>query len=418
MLTHQIGASIQGWRAAVLLWQGRWADARDAAAESARIAEATRSLWQLSIARAIDGYAQWMLERRPEAVEGIVAVTDWLLPRDSGLFRSLNHGWLAEGLQTLGRPAEARGMPCWRCSAAAAATASAWRWRVARWRTRRRRRGEPDAAQRQLACAYRVARGRDSAHELAVTQLAEAELAIAAGAAAHVRAALIDQAAAAFDTMAMEWHLAQALQPARAPVVRAGRAGVFGVSISSTGEPVARNVPASNSLAAIASITPRPIFDPGHACKPQRPDAFVGEVVAAEQQRVAPQPAGLLRVQALDGGGQPQHDRLRFGSGLPLTTGRRHTIGGTGSPCIVSSIGRSSAARTASRRRVACLPICSASSCCNAHKRPLSIQFFMTVRKLPCTVGANPSSRPTTYAPAGRGRVHCPVAPAPDAAQR
>ena len=34
----------------------------------------------------------------------------------------------------------------------------------------------PDAAQRQLACAYRVARGRDSAHELAVTQLAEAEL--------------------------------------------------------------------------------------------------------------------------------------------------------------------------------------------------------------------------------------------------
>ena len=36
-----------------------------------------------------------------------------------------------------------------------------------------------------------------------------------------------------------------------------------------------------------------------------------------------------------------------FGSGAPFTTGRRHTIGGTGSPCIVSSIGRSSAARAA-----------------------------------------------------------------------
>ena len=182
-LTHQIGASIQGWRGAVLLWQGRWAAAHEAASESARIAEATRSLWQLSIARAIDGYALWMLERRPEAVDGIVAVTDWLLPRDSGLFRSLSHGWLAEGLQTLGRPAEAqrhavlalqRGRRGDRIGLAMACRAMARAAQAA---------GRPDAAQRQLACAYRVARGRDSAHELAVTQLAEAELAAAAGAA-------------------------------------------------------------------------------------------------------------------------------------------------------------------------------------------------------------------------------------------
>ena len=92
----------------MLLWQGRWDAAREAAAESARIAEATRSLWQLSIARAIDCFAHWMLERKPEAVESIVSATDWLLPRDNGLFRSLNHGWLAEGLQALGRHDEAR----------------------------------------------------------------------------------------------------------------------------------------------------------------------------------------------------------------------------------------------------------------------------------------------------------------------
>jgi class 3 adenylate cyclase/tetratricopeptide (TPR) repeat protein len=210
-LTHPIGASIQGWRAAVLLWQGRWAEARNAAAESARIAEATRSLWQLSIARAIDGYAQWMLERRPEAMEGIVTVTEWLLPRDSGLFRSLNHGWLAEGLQTLGRPAEAqrhallalqRGRRGDRIGLAMACRAMARAAQAA---------GRPDAAQRQLACAYRVARGRDSAHELAVTQFAEAELAAGAGEPARARK-LIDQAAAAFDSMAMQWHLAQALQ--------------------------------------------------------------------------------------------------------------------------------------------------------------------------------------------------------------
>ena len=210
-LTHQIGASIQGWRAAVLLWQGRWAVAREAASESARIAEATRSLWQLSIARAIDGYARWMLERTPEAMAGIVAVTEWLLPRDSGLFRSLTHGWLAEGLHELGRPAEARrhamlalqrGRRGDRIGLAMACRAMA---RAAQDDQR------PDAAQRQLACAYRVARGRDSAHEFAVTQLVEAQLAATVGEAARARR-LIDQAAAAFDTMAMDWHLTQALQ--------------------------------------------------------------------------------------------------------------------------------------------------------------------------------------------------------------
>jgi len=210
-LTHQIGASIQGWRGAVLLWQGRWAAAREAATESARIAEATRSLWQLSIARAIDGYAHWMLEREPQAVESIVAVTDWLLPRDSGLFRSLNHGWLAEGLLSLGRPVEAyrhavlalqRGRRGDRVGLAMACRAMARAAHAA---------GRPVAAQRQLACAYRVARGRGSAHELAVTQLAEAELAVATHAASRARE-LIDEAATAFDTMAMEWHLAQAMQ--------------------------------------------------------------------------------------------------------------------------------------------------------------------------------------------------------------
>jgi hypothetical protein len=195
----------------VLLWQGRWAAAREAAAESARIAEATRSLWQLSIARAIDGYAHWMLERSPAAVAGIVAVTDWLLPRDSGLFRSLNHGWLAEGLQALGQPDQAsrhallalqRGRRGDRIGVAMACRAMARAAHAA---------GRPDAARRQLACAYRVARWRDSAHEVAVTQLAEAELAAADGAAARARA-LIESAAAAFESMAMDWHLERALR--------------------------------------------------------------------------------------------------------------------------------------------------------------------------------------------------------------
>lgn len=208
-LTHQIGTSVEGWRAAVLLWQGRWDAARAAADESARIAEATRCLWQLSIARAIGGYADWMLQGDVAAVERIVAATDWVLPRDGGLFRSLNHGWLAECLQALGRPDEARrhavhavqrGRRSDRIGLAMAGRAMARAAHAA---------GDGAAARRQIAFAHRVAQARGSAHERAVTQLAEAELAAADGARAHA-CALLAQAEAAFDSMDMAWHLAQA----------------------------------------------------------------------------------------------------------------------------------------------------------------------------------------------------------------
>jgi class 3 adenylate cyclase/tetratricopeptide (TPR) repeat protein len=206
--THQIGSSIEGWRAAVLLWQGDWAQAASAAAASADIAAATRSLWQLSIARAIGGYAQWMLTRDAAAVDVIVAATDWVQPLDGGLFRSLNHGWLADCLQQLGRADAARQHALWawqrgrrgdRIGLAMAARAMARAAQAA---------GRPDTARRHLAWAYRVAQARGAAHEVAVTQWAEAELAAATGALAHART-LLDAAGSAFDRMAMPWHLAQ-----------------------------------------------------------------------------------------------------------------------------------------------------------------------------------------------------------------
>ena len=209
-LNHQIGASIQGWRGAVLLWQGRWADAREAASESARIAESTRSLWQLSIARAIDGYALWMLERSPGELERIVAVTDWLLPRDSGLFRSLNHGWLAEGLQASGRTAEARRHAGFALQRARRGDRIGLAMACRAMARDAQAEGREDVARRQLACAYRVARARDSAHEIAVTQVAEAELAVCTGARQRARH-LIDEAARAFEAMGMDWHLEHAL---------------------------------------------------------------------------------------------------------------------------------------------------------------------------------------------------------------
>ncbi|GAA4357700.1 hypothetical protein GCM10023165_51940 [Variovorax defluvii] len=219
-VTHEIAATTHGWRSAVLLWQGRWAEASEAARESGRIAEATRSLSQLSIARAIGAHAAWMLERDPRAVQAIVEATDWLAPRESGLFRSLNHGWLAEGLIAVGRRKEGRhhaalalrrarerdllgvGMTYRALARDAAAT-------------------RPDAARRYIERAYATADARDSAHERAVTQLCEAEMALHHG---HARQALalLDQAAAAFDAMFMAWHLGEAVRLREQASRRAG----------------------------------------------------------------------------------------------------------------------------------------------------------------------------------------------------
>lgn len=208
--THEISATLHGWRSAVLLWQGRWCEARDTALRSGRIAEATRSLSQLSIAQAIAGYAQWKLEKAPQAIQAIVEATDWIAPRESGLFRSFNHGWLAEGFMALGRREEGR-----RHAASALkraherdliGVAMAYR-ALARDAAVHR----PEAVGRYIDQALRVARDRDSAHETAVTQLCAAEIAIDQGRTGQAMA-LIDEATAAFDTMRMAWHLDEAMR--------------------------------------------------------------------------------------------------------------------------------------------------------------------------------------------------------------
>jgi tetratricopeptide (TPR) repeat protein len=207
-VTHEIGATVHGWRSAVLLWQGRWDDARESAAESGRIAEATRSLTQLSIARAMSAYADWMLTRRPEFLQTIFEVTAWLEPRESGLFRSLNHGWLAAGLTHAGRRRDAR-----RHAALALqrgrqrdllGVAMSYR-ALARDAVVNR----PDAAHRNIDRACDAARARDSAHELATTQLCAAEIALRLGQPQRARA-MLEEAMNGFERMGMAWHLMEA----------------------------------------------------------------------------------------------------------------------------------------------------------------------------------------------------------------
>ncbi len=209
-VTHVIGASILGWRAAVLLWQGRWEAASEAAEESARLAEATHSLTQLSIARAMSAYAAWMTTSDPEHLSSIVEATGWLGPQGSTLFRSFNHGWLAAGLTGAGRYAQARhhaaqallrsrqhdllGVPMAYRALARGAVAH-----------------RPDRARHYVELAMKAAQQRKSAHEVAVTQLCAAEIAFRQGLTEQARVSL-DPATLAFREMSMPWHLGEAIK--------------------------------------------------------------------------------------------------------------------------------------------------------------------------------------------------------------
>ncbi len=212
--THEIGATISGWQGAILLWQGRWAEAGEAAAESERIAAQTHSLYQYSISRAIGAYARWMLEQRTDALDTLQDATAWIESRESGLYRSLNHGWLAEGLAASGRTAEARH------HAALALMRSRQRdWLGVPMALRALARSaaavdDMPRSEHYLARALRAAATRQSAHEHAVTRLCEAQIRAARGERAPARG-LVDQAMTAFEAMNMRWHLAQAQQLSR-----------------------------------------------------------------------------------------------------------------------------------------------------------------------------------------------------------
>ncbi len=213
-LHHEVGASIRGWQAAVHLWQGHWEEAHRIAAQAYRIGEQVRSLFSFAMSRAAGAYGHWMLEGTPEALQTLQEATLWLAARQGGLFHSLNHGWLSDAL---GQAGDRQGM---RRHAACALVrqrqhdliGSAMAWRaLARDGSVR---GDTERAVHCLSQAQRVAEARGSAHERAVNHLAAAQIALRAGRTTAARPAL-NAALTAFDTLAMPWHLEQAMLVSR-----------------------------------------------------------------------------------------------------------------------------------------------------------------------------------------------------------
>jgi len=206
---HQVASSVRHWLSVVRQWQGRWEEARQASEAASRIAERVKSRQQLAMARAIGGYAEWILNHRPEALQVVQEATSWISARNGALATSLNQGWLIDGAVALGRHDEARhhaallfrrardhdllGMAMG-CRALAAAAAH-----------------EHDSARAEhyLRLADRAAARRGSPHEQAANQLQRARLALQGGELAAARRWL-DEACGGFTSMAMHWHLRQA----------------------------------------------------------------------------------------------------------------------------------------------------------------------------------------------------------------
>ena len=206
---HAVEASIQGWRAAVLLWQGRWAEAQVCAAETHRIGAQVRSLFTFAMGHAAGAYGAWMGGGCPLARQALEEAVAWLAPRGGGLFSSLNHGWLAEILVQQGEADLARRHMA---LALRRGRQSDWIGVAMAYRAAARleqSQGKTERVTHYLAAAHAVAQRRGSMHERAVTELCAAELAVQRGESTPARG-LLDEAEAAFFTMGMDWHLAKA----------------------------------------------------------------------------------------------------------------------------------------------------------------------------------------------------------------
>ena len=206
---HEMQAAVLGWRSVTLLWQGRWDEALQAAAEAQAVAERVRSLFIFAADRAVGAYASWSLKRGPAALQVITSATAWLEAHDRRLNISLNYGWLTDALAASGR-FDAMRRP------AALATQRARRSdRLGLVMTYRALARASAAGHGTVPAAHYVdlalaaARARQSRHEVAATQLCDAQIRAANG---ERRRALdrLDEAEAGFDAMQMVWHLEQA----------------------------------------------------------------------------------------------------------------------------------------------------------------------------------------------------------------
>ena len=217
---HPISNSVCNWAMVILAWQGRWDDAMVVVEESIRIAERTRALLPLAIARVVGGYARWMRDGSASDVEDIVQAMHWIELRRGSFYTSIYYGWLVEACVALGRQAQARSYAVRLTQRARAGErlgqttglrALAWQMQLA---------GDAPRAMSYLERAEASAQRRGSRRDLALNTLRRAQILDLQGQ-PKVALALRQQARPMLLEMGMDWYansFAAAGVPTTAPL--------------------------------------------------------------------------------------------------------------------------------------------------------------------------------------------------------
>lgn len=201
---HQVEGSVLGLYSAVSLWQGHWSRARDLAEKAQQVAQRISSSYMSTMYIALAEYAEWMLNGSDRSIGAIQSTTHSLEERGKMLFVSLNYGWAAEILVSMGRWKHARKY-------------------AARALVRARRQDRLGEAVAYRALALLAEHQQSASHEYYLSQAEASALARQSrheAAKNHLhRAALLhrqnrhdvvayhlDQALAAFQSMNMDWH--------------------------------------------------------------------------------------------------------------------------------------------------------------------------------------------------------------------
>jgi class 3 adenylate cyclase/tetratricopeptide (TPR) repeat protein len=204
-LGHEVEGSVLCWLSGVRLWQGRWEEAKQSSLQAQEVAERVKSLYLLAMGMSLRSFATWRLDHSADALGTIADATSWLEASNKRLFISLNYGWLAEGMAELGRwgPARKFAGRALKRSRSHDRLGEAMAFRaVARASAAGKATGTPLD---YVASAMQSARARGSQPDVAITRLLEAEFRMIAGE-RHTAIAALDEAEAAFQRMAMNWH--------------------------------------------------------------------------------------------------------------------------------------------------------------------------------------------------------------------
>jgi class 3 adenylate cyclase/tetratricopeptide (TPR) repeat protein len=214
-LVRETGHAVEGSLLCLLgmiqLWQGRWQDALHTAARGRATAERVNGPYVLAICQTVSGYARWVLERSPAALDELERAIAWLERREIGLYLGFGYAHLAHALFSAGALERARDYASRAVARAQTGDplGEALGERVLSLLDERD--GQHAEALTHAELARKSAARRGSARDTALAQLVLGELRLSLGETELARSEL-ESARQTFEQMNMAWHRAEALR--------------------------------------------------------------------------------------------------------------------------------------------------------------------------------------------------------------